>query len=370
MRISTSAVIATIVFSSGCSVTKNMNEMQDATQKMKDNTQEMSQTTQEMSHNTKEMNDNTRGMRDTTSEMLETTTSLRDTIDATYRVLRQGDAMSARSARLKMMEESRVLDAKISEAAKYFMAFEFQLINDFGTDLNVDTRQQYYLSATLEFLSDLKRYIYKSREVLPSSNNADMQNLYAFSAAVSMINPNEEVLAEKHGWEKISMLTLLEESLKQKSALEQGLITEENIQLYQRAVLTESEDVIYLLRLRANFLAAAALGKIADLNTGGFFDIPGHFRKLRLWMFKWKVDFSKFNTIQIRTYTKWLNQANETRDFLKQIGIEAKINEKMLKVYKNMQFDFKYRNNGTLDSTMYTVTKEFEESVKSFREQK
>ena len=296
----------------GCQILTNMDEMHDATLSASKATNEVESVAKHTDGTTEEV---------------------RDVAIATYEDLRQGNAMTIRSQRIQAMEATSVIDTKISEAGKYFMAFEFQAIKDLPLDS--DRLQSLYLAAAQDFLRDLARYIPENRDLSPDSKDANMQNLYALGAALQEVNPNASLEAERHGLpQPPSMLTLIENALLNKKSIESGKLALGDLPAYQRELLTNEQDLVYLLRLRADFIPAIVL----DMLHPGM-RYAGKITQAKMALFGWDADLAEMNSVQVDVAAERLEAGNKTRDFLLTIGDDPQIDAGLKKVYGKMNLN-------------------------------
>ncbi|MCC7442378.1 MAG: hypothetical protein IT285_12145 [Bdellovibrionales bacterium] len=312
-RFATSSLALALTASTGCGMIKNLEEMHDATVSM---------------------SGTTTGMAETTDHMADTTDNLNATAGSTYADLRQGNSLTIRTERLRAMEHAQAMAAKISEAAKFEMAFEFQLWKAFDADTEAK-RQMLYEDAIPEFFRSIADYVPHNRPTDPTSNDDDMKNLYALAVTMHRVNPNQIAMAAEQGIDEVCILGLVKDGLRAKAAIESGEVGEEELPAYQVEVLKEEQNAVYMLKLRHQFLAAMAMSKVSDTESRG--NISAFFRKLRILLFKWDADFSGLNEVQIREYAKWLRESDDTRDFLAEIGVESKLNKKLRKILGKMR---------------------------------
>jgi hypothetical protein len=266
---------------SGCGLTKNLDEMHDATQEMSTTTKKVASTSENLEELTEEL----------------------------YTDLRQGNAVTIRSERQKAMESTTSIESKVSEAGKYYMAFEFQLWKNFGPDS--EEKLNFLLKCGfMEFFRDIARYMPADRAVTGLAQTEEMRNLYALAATMHEVNPNQEIQAKAKGAKTRSVLSLIKEALAIGAKIETGKADPKAQPEWVTEVLAHEQDAVYLLQLRAAFLPAMAFSKLTTVPASQA--LAG----------AWAGDVSRYNTIQIFTFAGWLKEAMATAAFLKEIGRE------------------------------------------------
>lgn len=292
-----------------CGPIKNMDEMHDATNSMATTTDHMSKTTEEM--------------KGKTEDLYHTTLS-------TYTDLRQGNSLIIRADALNDMEKYASIESKIDEAGMYYMAFEFQLWKNYGPDTE-KAREALYLEAAQQFFRDIHRYMDADRSTDPASTNPAMQNLFALAVALHQLNPNQEAMAEKSGIANVSMLSLIKGTLAKQADVESGKIAWDSVKEYEREILTNAKDAIYMLQLRANFLPMMVLAKLTPIETMNFFE------KVKLLLFDYDANWQQLNLAQVKEYTRWINEASATVTYLSKLGESAQIDSKVTKLYGHLR---------------------------------
>lgn len=361
--------VAAIALVSACSVYDGMKNMEK-------NTEEMNQTTRDMYHTTREMKDSTAAMQDKTSQMSADTQIMRratenmaETTEAMhsettglkkisteldrqtgdlYQDARQGTSLELRLNILDQMKHAKKQFAKIKYANFYYKSLEFQLWKDAGRD-NDERLEKLKLEAVQEVIQTVDELSPEgSRSLSPLSNKNHMQNLYALSAALHILNhekrlPNAtstessdaldlDLAGESH--EPTGVLKLLLDALEAKKALDDGTIRPEDLKPYQASVLKFEEVATYILRLRVNFMTAIAVKQLAAKDG----EVLNLIRRMTIWLRPWKPKVEARNTVQLRYYGWVLSEAKATRDNLKALGIETPLDPTLQQVIHNMQF--------------------------------
>jgi hypothetical protein len=243
-----------------------------------------------------------------------------------YQDLRQGNSLELRTRRLQAMREAPVIEGKISEAGKYFMGFEFQLYKAFATD-DESKMDDLKLDSINEFFRDLPTFSYGGFGINPQATTGDMGNLFALAVAIHRVNPNEERLIREKNLPKVTMLNMIEDTLAKKAQIESGEIQAKE---WEHQILVHEEECHYLLQLRANFLGVMALDGLTNVGDAGLI------AKAKMLYFRYTVNLSQHTMARLEEYAKWLNEANRVRRFMSGLNIDHRIDDKVMKLYRNM----------------------------------
>jgi len=152
------ALVASFGLLAACGQLRQLSEMHDSTGEMRDTTKEMSQQTKEMNAQTKQMGESTKNMEGLTAALGVKTEELRAMTSQLLQVGKQGISMGLREEILKKLESSTTQVEKLGKAAKYFMAFEYQVWNGTGPDTPA-TRDEQMGSAAREFMREVQRFV-------------------------------------------------------------------------------------------------------------------------------------------------------------------------------------------------------------------
>ena len=324
--IALSTLIATSGIS-GCDQIKKLDDMHDSTVGIGKTTEQMNQQMQQTNAKIAEQVEISQRLEKSTQALAKMTDDLMKTSRAMYQDMRQGNSLTIRSERIQEMERVTTMPAKIAEAGKYMMSFEFQLHKSFGNDDNSrmdDLKEQ----ALQEIFYQVGAYATDLEKLDPSTSDAPLQNLFALAVTLHEVNPNEYRLAKENGQSAVSPLKLLEEALNTRLAVERG---EQETKRWYHPVFVNEGYAIYLLRLRANMIAAMALDKLTGITQLSFLT------KSRMALFDYDQDLKKFNVTQLNEYTRWLNESVRVQEVLRNLGQETKMDSNLIKVWGHMK---------------------------------
>jgi len=301
-----------------CEVKKNLDEMHGATV--------------EMNNTTKTMNDNT-------TQMNERTTELKTATDELYDALRQGDSLSARRAALDNLIKTKDPARKLSESAKYFMSFEFQLWTNEGPDKGDQRRMQLARDAALEFFKDVQQFI-PDMDLTPnpmagqiiSTENSNLVNcLNSLSVAMHYLNPKQELrLHQNPEMAPMSIYKMIEESLLAKASIESGEKNLSDFPGYVPEILANEAIAIYLLEARYNYITTIMLGKSTKIAQNKLLAVS-------YIAASWELDLSKFNIAQTEEIKMFLSGGLKTKALLQKMGINPRTDFKLKQMLTNMK---------------------------------
>ncbi len=315
------AVLGLASMTTACTMIKNLDEMHDST---------------------KSMGETTKGMADTTSHMSDTTNHMSDTTDALYTDSRQGGSATLRRDNLISMKQADSIEDKLAKSAEFQYGFEFQLWKP-GID-SAEKRELLYESAVIEYVREARELIHgnihdmDSASVSPTGMSDDKFNLYAYVGAMHKLNPNQEAAAAKLGYPTVSMFDILHEGLLKVQMVKKGLMREEELPRYAREVSRAYQDIIYLMQVRQNFLAALPLGFISHATDERFFGAAGRVAAARMLMLPWKAELEGLTASQLAYFGLMMDKASATRDLLIEMNEEIRADKMIVKIYKKRIF--------------------------------
>lgn len=256
-------------------------------------------------------NDELSALKDVMGATQRNTNDLVGNTGNTYVDLRQGDTLSARMRQLDRLSAVDALESKISEAWKYFAAFEFQFWKGEGFDTSERLAVLYYEGLN-EFLRDLERYLpaERDRSGSPLSENAGMKNLYALATALEAVN---SVQSSAQGEQAKSMHDLLREALQAGADVEAGRRASEALLPWERIVLEKEDTALFVLHVRMNFLPAIPLASLTNVERSGFARL---WDLLRLGFGRWEARLERLNNTQIQGMNAWLQKSLSEQTFL------------------------------------------------------
>jgi hypothetical protein len=314
-------------------------------------TVEMAGTTQRMSETTDRMAQTTDGMSETTNDMANTTHRMQVNTDNMYHQIRTKEAQETRDRTFKGIDQAKTFEEKLTEAVAYHMGFEFQLWTNGKTDTdNEEFRKELMATATDEYFRKMATFTKKVEleEMSPSSKKNSEQNLFALAVTLHEAHGTQIQLVQKEGIEKITMLSMIKDSLKTNYLYEQRSVTADSFEDWMDGILlfengNAGENRNYasgLLKLRVSMLSAMVLSKVSGVTDKPDFNIlgiPGFVRRLRHVVSKWDSKFTKLNHVTQLEVNNWLEEALKTRNFLAELEMDSPINKTVKKAFTKMK---------------------------------
>lgn len=257
-----------------------------------------------------------------------------------YETARPSVALAVREQAWQKVKSAESLPEKISAAAKYFMAFEYQVYQGTGED-GREKRLALAESAAAEFFREIKSFLPASgdRETSMDLTGAN-EEVTALAVALHRVNEiQEEWLSHNRDQEKISMLSMLEKALRQRvtGATENGNAS------YIKVILADRDIAVHLLKVRMNAMVELTLGRVSPLARNGVADVMGEavgrwWGALRTFTFSnWSLHPSNEEIDLLRELNRYLKAAVDTQMILRELGEEFNLNSMLSTGLSNMQ---------------------------------
>jgi hypothetical protein len=293
----------------------------------------------EMKSNLDDMHKSTVEMEKTTGKVEKHSESIDNQTGELYDALRQGDSLQSRRMALENLIKAKDPLRKLSEAAKYFMAFEFQIWSGIGQDSTDEKRMALATLAAREFLKDLQQFIPEGNltprpfagQILASEDTNLVNCLNALSATMHFMNPKQEtLLKQKKDLKPLTIYSMIEESLLAKTEIESGRKRPSDYPGYVSEVLFSDKESVYLIQARYNYLPTLVIGKTTDAL---YSKITG----ARMMMANWNLDLSKLNVVQLSELNSFLLGSQNAKKLLEQLGEKPVMDSMLGRMLKNMQ---------------------------------
>jgi hypothetical protein len=300
-----------------CEMKRNLDDMHDQTA-------EMNKTTQQMNQTTGQMNERTEGLENATGEL--------------YDALRQGDSLAARRSALDNLIKTEEPARKLSEAAKYFMSFEFQFWTGRNQDKSEEKRMDLATLAAREFFKDIYQFIPAgvmkvdpfADQIISTEKGNLIASLNALAVTTHYLNPKQEIRLKEHPEMKpLSMYKMIEESLLAKSSIESHEKEIKDYPGYVFEVLSNEPAAVYLMQARYNYMATLFLGRTTPVAHSKWTGIKFFARK-------WTLDLNNFNTAQIEEFNMFLDGALKTKKVLLAVGAKPEMDFMLKRMLNNM----------------------------------
>ena len=243
----------------------------------------------------------------------------------------QGTTALGRSDMIKNLEAATTLRRKLMESARYFMAFEFHFWR--GRDkYTPELRADLFSQGLQEFLSLWADHLERAPKSFvanpdPTETDANALNLMALAFTAVILNPSQARLSKTLGFPPVSMLSLIEESLKSRLWARNPNNKISELPQYVQDVLIDEDRAMSLLKIRANVSLAGAFALI-------YSDDVGLLDGLRLTFTNWAPRFEKMNRVQIEGAAKFTAESLRLISLLKELGQNFQINKHLLNAIK------------------------------------
>jgi len=371
---------------SACGMDRVAHRTADNTDSMNEQMGTMTQNTEDMKQSTGDMKDDTAALKDKMGKMAESLQQVTDdmknvnqsvaNVDSKVEELggdgRQAVGAGIRDAAWKAMKESEFIERKLAQAGIYFSSFEFQIWKGTGLD-TPERRDSLRFDAASEFLRSVSGSCLKhqySLDVL--SKNTSMNDLFALSALLHFINPNQDIYGKKNGFKVESMLEIIQNGMRKKKLLSEGKITFQEITKADQEVQVWWDTAEYLIRLRASYLAAITTFKLARLEEARS-GLDEKARQARLMLGAWTPALDYYSSLPgaVKEVTIYLRESTHARKFLREMNIDPKTDPKLKLAIKNLnlepsqmeRFQVKLDGKSIISTEFIKTLKDFKENI-------
>ncbi|MCM0606550.1 MAG: hypothetical protein KA715_10710 [Xanthomonadaceae bacterium] len=311
-KVMSSSLLISAVIVSGCGLIKNMDEMHDATM---------------------EMNDGTKAMGKDVKATKETSMSM-------FMEMRKDSASKDRREVLNDLETTDEIEAKLSQAKTYVDSMEYQHWDPAIESL--EKREDIMAEGMRQFYYDISEFIKDRDQVSPIKTKNNMENLYAFSAALSHVSDSQKHMVGGSETSLLSPLDIMISALTKQAQINVGTLKSDSLTFAEKEVVKKAEDTIYLIRLRHNFLMAYTYALTAQSSNG---NLPTTFQKLKVLMktklskkYQWTPNFASRNPEQINFATDVAQNSINAGSFLRSIGYDPLTNKTIEKIQARADF--------------------------------
>jgi hypothetical protein len=285
-----------------------------------------------------DMHDATMAMSATTAKMGATTEGMNGVMGEIFDSGRQGAALDLRTKQWENLINSSKLEDKGTFAGLYFLAFEFQLWANIGHDSRAGERERLEADAVKEFsrrLLGITHWAPEELDPFAGKNPLKFGNVEnekasfnAVAASLEENNRKQEMTAADANTQALSMLNLITQGLRAGKEIREGKATLADFPEYVDLVLQREELMTRLLKARYQVLGLAVLGQLTPLTrnlTEGF--------KYKYLGRKWDINFNQLSESLVNLATFRIQQANEARDVLQELGIEVTLDPSIKDIF-------------------------------------
>ncbi|PIP93306.1 MAG: hypothetical protein COW00_09670 [Bdellovibrio sp. CG12_big_fil_rev_8_21_14_0_65_39_13] len=296
--------------------------------------------------------DSTLKMGETTNQMKEgmdqtniTMNQMANNTDNMYHQIRTKEAQETRDRAFEALDKETVFEDKLTEAAAYHQGFEYQLWTNHSTAQDTtEFREDLMETAVDEYFRALQRFMDEAKD--PSDLSPTNEDNYAQNLMVMAVTMHEShhaqdlVIKNDPKVEKVTMLSMVKESLRLQKKINAGEMKRSDLKAYQNALLFWHDEAVNMLRYRYNILMTMTLVKVSDVKkkpSFGLFGLAGLYIKAKTVYFNWDSKYASLTESRQAKINDFVDEAIKTRDFLKEIGVEVKLDSKVAKALGHMQ---------------------------------
>ena len=323
------AVVSLLGLIASCKQLDNMENMNSKTNELATTSNQISQTSDSIAKQSESILDVSVGLKKNTEDL--------------YHQARSKEAEETRQRARDALKLESSFEEKITRSAIYFKSFEFQLWTNKNASSRDDQeyRKELQLEAAEEFFRTVQSFyaeIGDSTDISPASEDTATRALFSLSVTMHETHHAQKELIKKENIEEISMLSMIEDTLKKESQLNDGLISLGDLKPYEIAILENAESARNLLRMRYDILSSMVLAKVSDLGDPTYGTVASTYTQLKLYMMKWNSKFVSLNPAQKAQVDTFLGEALRMKEVLSSLGINSELESKIGKIYRNMQF--------------------------------
>ncbi|WP_374028972.1 hypothetical protein [Bdellovibrio bacteriovorus] len=155
----------------------------------------------------------------------------------------------------------------------------------------------------------------------------------ALATTMHEVNDKQKNRVDAKGLEHISMLSLIEKALAEKTALDAGKITVSELSHSSYELLNFEEKLVQLLQARHNFILATIVAKMSNVDKSLKNKV-----KLGVLSMDWTLDLAKLNDVEVAELKRYTKAVLDTRAILTRAGHPIEVDETIMKIMKNGQW--------------------------------
>jgi len=322
-----------------CSVGKDASATRKTTESLKNTTEDMNETTKKLQTSTAQMSQTTEALNAKTEHLAKRTDDLESELvnKESYAMttmnldnLFNRTAVSGQDSQLNSETDMLIY----AGAAVHSMLFQYWK-GDFNETLDV-LDERFRLAIEILFVRCLK-HIPRTFEVNPLSPNDSYKAIASLGAKLEEQSLGYQTALANAKLEKLSLYDVVMMGLRGRGQMERA----EKLPKAAAMVLRYKQEAIYMMQLRHNYLPMMVLTRMSD------FQDQSLAARLQSLILGQTVDLgiadglspSSADEEQLKEWTKWLNNAVETRVALKAMGIQPEFNQVFVKTLKGVNYE-------------------------------
>ena len=270
----------------------------------------------------------------------ENTTATLDNLKVSTRNQTTAGAKESRDRQLQIITaEEKNMGPKLVAASSYMQAFEFQSYDPrFHSE---SFREKMFAEALEELAQTVKGFIKDRSNVSPTSTKSNMMTMYALAARLTAVSKIQEENGARFYFKPITMYDLISDVIHADYEIRMNNMTSYGLRKYIESGRLYIDELIYLVRLRHNFLPALAFGMAGADQYG---NPAGLFKKLGVIIKSIRKkdttpNLLLRNTSELRKYNDMLANAIMAKDLLKLTEDGPILNKTIKKILENIRFE-------------------------------
>lgn len=281
-------------------------------------------------------------MGERTERAAQAATESREEIANGRLLTRSGNTSKSRRDALQSMFKQESFDNKVTEASKFFKAFEFQLLTGQRYDTEA-LKDRLYDDAINEFFRALSEanggdsFLYsnptpfKIPRFRKKYANYDL-NILALSVSMHGVHNFQDAFAIKNKVSDISVYDILKMSLKSIKEVENGLRSFSSLKKYEESVYNKKNEALGIIATRVNMLLVMGMMKLSDLKESKIksFSLILGMKK------KFQSKFESLNKGEKNKVIVYLDAAKKAKAFLDEYGYNFKYDKSVNTFYTNL----------------------------------
>lgn len=285
-----------------------------------------------------DMHDATMNMNGKTTQLAGTSERMHDVMTEVFDSGRQGAALDLRNKNFELLLDSKKLEDKGLYAGLYFMSFEFQLWTKLGVDGTKGEREVLMRDAADEFIRRLvgishwdgvDPFAGKNPLAFGAAEN-ERAVFNALAASVDRNNRKQTAVTAREGLEEISMLKMIETSLRAGKEIKEGRARLDDYPEYVDSILAREELARRLIEARYQALGLMVLGQLTPITKNITEGI-----KFKILGLPWTLNFANLNQSQLRVATYRLKEAARAKALLAELGVDVQLDVNILNIFRN-----------------------------------
>jgi hypothetical protein len=282
---------------------------------------------------------NTTEMKVTTEKMKTTMEDMKEGTEALFYQNRSKETQETRDRSIKNLDELETFEAKVTEAAVFYKAFEYQVWTN--RPAKGDThifREELMLEATEELfrvVAEQKYHVDDLDDMSPTDDDSASLNMYALSVALHKNHTFQKNLVKREGITEYSMFKMIKQALSKREKVNSGKVNLHGLKEWEQEILDRHTSATLLLKSRYQILSAMTLNKVSPLSKEK--GITKSTKGLYQSFFGWKSLYTNLDVAEKEKANLYIKSALEVREYLKSININIQLDSRIKTLFEKME---------------------------------